>query len=142
MTSIFADESVVAKLQLDTLEGRQPINMTFMFCLGNAGDVWQQKPAALFKKYDVLAIDDLGWMVCHPKPENEVEFFELTDKHERTAMGSGDGYVIQGQWGSLVDGRENMQECMRGDFICRQTYDHTDRWVVRRRLFQNTYTVL
>jgi hypothetical protein len=131
MINLMVDRTVVNKFLLDTLEGREPIGPSSMFCIGEAGDAWQQSPKALLKKYDVLDIDDDGWMVCQPKPDNEVQFFES----------SNDQYVT-GHWGETVNGLPNQQWCNVGDFVLRHPDDVTDMWVVQRKLFNNTYCIL
>ena len=130
LSSVIVDAVAAKVLLIDTLEGREPANVANMLCMGAAGDPWQQSVKALFKKYDVVGIED-GWLLCNPKPENEVEFY----------FSESDG-VIQGLWGETIDGRDNMQRVSKGDAIARQTYDHNDQWVVRRKLFDNTYSVL
>ncbi len=134
IVTLVVDGSVMNKFLIDTLEGREPIHTDNMFCIGAAGDAWQQSSAALLKKYNVSAIDKDGWMVCTPRPENEVQFFEFKKK--------GDNNAIQGLWGETIDGVERLQRVVAGDFICRQPHDFTDVWVVRRTLFLNTYKVL
>jgi len=132
LVNLIVDRSVSSKFLVDTLEGREPIDMGNMFCIGAAGDAWQQTSKALLKKYDIKQVDADGWMVCEPRPENEVEFFEATDE---------EGCVI-GLWGETIDGKERLQRFVKGDFICRQVDDPSDQWVVRRTLFINTYTIL
>jgi hypothetical protein len=96
-------------------------------------------------------------MICEPKPENEVEFIELTGHfldlyggiefqaysgfHGHLRSPSAGGY-IRGLWGSTVDGVENLQAFTLGDFLCRQPHEHADQWIVRRTLFLNTYSEL
>jgi hypothetical protein len=143
LINLLVDRSIVNKFLIDTLEGREPIDSANIFCIGEAGDAWQQTSKALLKKYDVKAIDNDGWMVCEPKPENEVEFIELNNAVlDSAACGiQGHGYIV-GQWGATVDGVENLQAFVLGDFMCRQPHDHSDRWIVRRTLFLNTYSEL
>jgi hypothetical protein len=149
LINLIVDRSIVNKFLIDTLEGREPIDSANIFCIGEAGDAWQQTSKALLKKYDVKAIDDDGWMVCEPKPENEVEFVELNNALLDTAIKTdftnwgqqGHGYIV-GTWGATIDGVENLQAFVLGDFMCRQPHDHTDMWIVRRTLFLNTYTEL
>ena len=74
MVNLLVDRTVVNSFLLDTLEGREPIGPSSMFCIGAAGDAWQQTPKALLKKYDVIDIDNDGLMHCTPKPDNEVQF--------------------------------------------------------------------
>lgn len=131
MVNLIVDKGVMRKFLVDTLEAREPIAANAMFCIGEAGDAWQQTPQALLKKYDVRDIDDDGWMICEPKPDNEVEFYE-SDKD----------CLITGVWGEIIDGKENQQRCSKGDFILRNPMDTIDIWVVQRKLFLNTYSEL
>jgi hypothetical protein len=131
LITLIVDKAVVNKFLIDTLEGREPIDSANMFCIGETGDAWQQTAKALLKKYDIISIDADGWMNCMPKPENEVEFFEATEDS---------GYIV-GLWGAEIDGVKNLQAFVKGDFICRQPHEHADQWVVRRALFNNSYTV-
>lgn len=132
INSLFTAATIIGKFLINTLEGAEPIDPANMFCIGETGDAWQQTPKALLKKYDIVTIDADGWMHCMPKPENEVEFFEVTEDA---------GYIV-GHWGATIDGIENLQAFVKGDFICRQPHEHGDQWVVRRTLFLNTYTEL
>lgn len=131
MINLMVDRTVVNKFLLDTLEGREPLGENAMFCIGEAGDAWQQTPKALLKKYDVVDVDNDGWMVCTPKPDNEVQFYEAPI-----------GCLITGHWGETIDGVPNQQWCKEGDFVLRNPEDTTDQWVVQRKLFLNTYSVL
>ena len=134
IVNLIVDRSVVNKFLIDTLEAHEPIDSANMFCIGGAGDAWQQTAKALLKKYDITAIDPDGWMVASPKPENEVEFFEYT--------GTVDAYIV-GLWGATIEGLgEKLQKVRPGDFICRQPHEHADQWVVNRTLFLNTYSEL
>ncbi len=133
MVNLMVDRSVVNKFLVDTLEAKEPVDSSAMFCIGEGGDAWQQTSKALLKKYDVKAIDEDGWMVCEPKPENEVQFFEYR----------GPDAYIQGLWGGVIEGLgTNLQVVKDGDFVCRQPHEHADQWVVKRKLFLNTYTQL
>ena len=126
--SALLDGSIANRFLVDTLEGREPVDAAAIFCIGEAGDAWQQAPKALLRKYDIQQIDSDGWMHCIPKPENEVEFVESQET----------GW-IQGIWGETVGGREKLQSVKKGDFICRQPHEHPDQWRVYRKLFLNTY---
>lgn len=134
LSSLFTDASIAAKFLIATLEGNEPVHLENMFCIGETGDAWQQTPKALLKKYDITTIDAGGWLVCTPKPENEVEFFEID--------ATMDGTHIVGLWGETIDGIANLQAFRLGDFVCRQPHEHGDQWVVRRTLFKNSYTPL
>ena len=98
MVNLIVDRSVMSKFLIDTLEAKEPISPSTMFCIGIAGDAWQQSPKALLKKYDIKDIDDDGWMHCEPKPDNEVQFKESENN----------GWLT-GQWGETVDGVPNQQ---------------------------------
>lgn len=138
MSALFVDTFVIDKFLIDTLEGEEPIDIANMFCIGETRDAWQQTPKALLTKYKVDFIDNSGWMHCSPKPENEVQFFEFTSD-----MAGAERWVIQGIWGKTIRGLgKDLQEIEVGDFVCRQPHDHTDQWVVRRKLFLNSYTAL
>jgi hypothetical protein len=102
----------------------------------------------------VTEIDKDGWMICTPKPDNAVNCLEMSkdflasiretnaskpypdDRMEN--MGS---FAIEGQWGTAdyPELGKNVQWGNTGDFICQNRTDPTDVWVVRRKLFLNTY---
>jgi hypothetical protein len=50
-------------------------------------------------------------------------------------------FTIIGQWGATVDGEKNVQRGTVGDFICQNQTDLSDVWVVKRKLFLNTYII-
>lgn len=136
LSALITDRSIISKFSIDTLEGKEPINSANMFCIGETGDAWQQTAKALLKKYNITNIDADGWLICEPKPENEVEFFEW-----KCEQGSPEEYTsyIKGLWGATVDGVDNLQSIFVGDFVCRQPHQHEDQWVVRKHLFINSY---
>lgn len=131
LSSVLVDPSIVSKFLVNTLEGREPVTIANVLCVGEVGEPWQQSVKALLKKYDVTNITENGWLVCTPKPENEVEFYFATEAG-----------LIVGLWGEEIDGVANLQKVAVGDAIARQTYDHKDQWVVRRNLFDATYSVI
>lgn len=132
MVNLLVDRTVMAKFLVDTLEAREPVHADAMFCIGESDDAWQQSAKKLLQKYTVDAIDSDGWMVCNPKPDASVDFYQIVNY---------DG-VIQGNWGETIDGVPNLQRYNAGDFIVRNRDDHTDCWVVARKIFANTYTEL
>ena len=129
MVNLMVDKTVASKFLVNTLEAREPLGDGAMFCIGEAGDAWQQMPKTLLRKYDIVDIDVDGWMHCKPKEDASVEFIELTEA---------EGYIV-GKWGETIDGVENLQAFVAGDFLLRDRADHTDMWIVRRKLFLNTY---
>lgn len=134
MVTLLVDRSVVTKFLVDTLEAHEPVSADSMLCIGESNDAWQQTAKKLLAKYTVTEIDSDGWMVCVPKPENSVEFYEVP-------AGSPPGYIV-GHWGSTIEGLANLQSFVAGDFIARNREDVTDQWVVRRRIWTNSYTEL
>lgn len=143
MVSIVPDQNIIPKFLLDTLEGREPIDANTVFCMGQAGDVWQQSPLKLLKGYSIIDIDSEGWMVCEPKPEDIREFFQITTDFlaNNTNFRDGKGF-IRGRWGETIGDEKNLQAFEAGDFIVRSQSDHSDNWIVRRKIFLNTYSFL
>jgi hypothetical protein len=143
LINLLVDRTVTSKFLVDTLEGREPLGDGSVICVGEAGDTWQQMPKKLLQKYHVAAIDNDGWMVCEPLPDNAVDVVEVTgemtaDKNGASATGA---FYIIGQWGETMGEEKNVQRGKIGDFICRNQTDHSDVWIVKRKLFLNTYII-
>ena len=136
LSNLLVDRTVTSKFLVDTLEGREPLGDGVVICIGEAGDIWQQMPSNLLKKYSVRGIDKDGWMECEPLPNNAVNCIEITG--DLTAMGK---FSIIGHYGAVVDGVNNVQCGEQGDFLCQSRNDPTDVWIVRRNLFLNTYII-
>ena len=132
MVSLLVDRGVISKFLIDTLEAREPVSADTVFCIGETNDAWQQTAKKLLAKYTVEAIDADGWMVCVPKPDNSVEFFEVPADWQP-------GCII-GLWGETIGSAKNVQRFDGGDFIARNREDHNDTWVVRRKIWLNSYT--
>lgn len=136
VTDLISPE-IISSVLLKTLEGHAVVDPQNMVCVGPAGDIWQQPEAGLRKKYNITGLDKDGWLLCNPKPENSVECFEVTEWQASRAK------YVQGIWGSDVpDVGQKLQAFSPGDFICRKPDDHADQWVVRRKLFLNTYELI
>ena len=144
LISIMIDRSVTNKFLVDTLEGKEPLGDGAIICIGESNDIWQQMPKKLLQKYNVIEIDKDGWMVCEPRPDNSVDCIEITeliaDPYE-----DDEGFFIVGLWGEKrfhkgVD--ELIQRADYGDFICRNREDKTDVWIVKRKIFINTYNII
>ena len=129
MVSLLVDSAVMSKFLIDTLEAREPVDKNTIFCIGETNDAWQQTADKLLAKYNVTDIDDDGWMVCVPKPDNSVEFIEADTS----------GYIV-GLWGETIGDHKNLQQFDAGDFIARNREDTIDQWVVRRKIWLNSYT--
>ena len=137
LINLLVDRTVASKFLVDTLEGKEPLGDGVVICVGEAGDAWQQMPKKLLAKYSVTSIDADGWMVCSPLPDNAVDMVEI-DPVQCDTDGS---FYITGQWGATVGDEKNVQTGTAGDFICRNRTDQTDVWIVRRKLFLNTYNI-
>ena len=151
LISLLVDRTVTSKFLVDTIEGREPLGDGVVICVGEAGDTWQQMPKKLLAKYKVVAIDADGWMVCEPLPDNAVNCIEMSVsiKFMEYCSPGGDEpdnkrgiFYINGQWGETVPGLgSNIQWGNVGDFLCQNRTDPTDVWIVRRKLFLNTYVI-
>lgn len=147
LVNLLVDRSVTNKFLVDTLEGREPLGDGVVICVGEAGDTWQQMPKKLLAKYHVASIDPDGWMVCEPLPDNAVNVVEvdrdLIDATMRIYPNNGwfGTFTIIGQWGETIEGEQDVQKGTEGDFICQNQTDPTDVWIVRRKLFLNTYVI-
>lgn len=134
LINLMVDRSVMSKFLLDTLEGNEKLGDGAVVCIGGAGDAWQQMPAKLLAKYTVTNIDAEGWMLCEPKPENLINVYEVT----QTTNSVNDKFYILGHFGvESEDGLRQYGEA--GDFIGQNRDDPTDVWVIRRKIFLNTY---
>lgn len=144
---ILADTSVAAKFMLSTLEGVQALVHDSMICVGASDDVWQQTRKDLLKKYTVTDITPDGWLVCTPKPDNQVRIVELTEAFLEPeipldAKGMELTFEIVGLWGRPIGNGCFVQECAQGDFIAQREDNFEDVWVIRRKVFLNTYEVI
>jgi hypothetical protein len=136
VSSIVSDLSLIEKLLLDTLEGKAAINSANVICVGgDVGEAWQQTAKKLLSKYTVTDITSTGWLVCTPisgYAEDAVEVITV----------DGGEFTIIGLWGeTLSDGTQNVQRGRSGDFVLRSRANHDDVWVVKRNLFNSTYTI-
>ena len=130
--SIMVEKSVLSKFLIDTLEGKEFLGDGSVICVGESNDIWQQMPKKLLQKYNVIEIDKEGWMICEPKPDNSVNCMEYTDDEP---------FYIIGLWGEKTE-EGLIQKGEKGDFICRNKEDLNDVWIVKRKIFINTYNIL
>lgn len=148
LISIMVDRSVLSKFLVDTLEGKENLGDGSVICLGESNDVWQQMPKKLIQKYSVIEIDKDGWMICEPRPDNSVECVEITESitNNSEELWVGDGFFIIGQWGERMmltpTDSIDIQRADIGDYICRNREDKSDVWIVRRKIFINTYNII
>src|ERR1035438_3026268 len=136
LVNLLVDRTVINKFLVDTLEAREPFAEGNVICIGETGDAWQQEPKKLLKKYSATAIDKDGWMVCEPYPDNSVECSQinfLINTH-------GGCHYLEAKVGSTYQGK-TVQEFVHGDWILRNREDKSDVWVVRKKLFDNSYVI-
>ena len=155
LITLLVDRQVASKFLLDTLEGWEPLGDGSIVCIGKAGDAWQQTQKKLLHKYDVTEIDEDGWMVCTPKPDNAVNCLEISKEFLASVCGTNavqaypddrmyKGYfAIEGHRGTseYPELGKNIQWGQEGDFICQNRADPTDVWIVRHKIFLNTYVI-
>jgi len=145
LISIMVDRSVTNKFLVDTLEGKEPLGDGAVICIGEAGDAWQQMPKKLIQKYNVIEIDKDGWMVCEPRPDNSVNCIEITgeilyDVPGFVNLDYNECYIIA-QWGEQTS-EGLIQKANIGDYVCQNREDLTDIWIVTKKIFNNTYTII
>jgi hypothetical protein len=109
LISLLVDRSITSRFLIDTLEGKEPLGDGVVICIGEAGDAWQQMPKKLLAKYNVTSIDNDGWMICDPKPDNAVNAFEVTEYNvkdptifalpETSDVYKVCDFYVRGQWG-------------------------------------------
>jgi len=138
LVSIMVDKSVLNKFLITTIEANEKLGDSSVVCLGESGDIWQQMPKKLIAKYNVISIDPEGWMVCEPRPDNSIECYEWVDDIDTPTK----EHYVKALWGEEIPNYGPCQRFAKGDYICRNRDDNTDVWVVRRRFFDNTYSII
>jgi hypothetical protein len=136
--SVMVDKAVLSKFLITTLEANEPLGDGSVICLGEAGDVWQQMPKKLIAKYNVTGIDADGWMICEPRPDNSIECIEWGNEIDTPTK----EHFVKALWGEDFRTYGKCQRFAKGDYICRNRDDKTDVWVVRRKFFINTYSII
>ena len=82
-------------------------------------------PKKLLQKYNVIQIDNEGWMVCEPRPDNSVNCVEITEKLQDSIDKvdlwiSKEEFFIVGQWGETIALPDNKSvDIQRADKIGR-----------------------
>ena len=150
LLSIMVDRNVLSKFLIDTLEGKEPLGDGSVICLGESNDVWQQMPKKLIQKYNVIDVDKDGWMICEPRPDNSVNCVEITNDllpfiDPADILFSNEAFFIKGLFGeelNLLDLPILIQRADIGDFICKNREDKNDVWIVKRKIFMNTYNII
>jgi hypothetical protein len=71
---------------------------------------------------------------------DDIEFFEFNEVNSRKMSVTPGTWVVQGRSGETIDGVPNLHRLRDGDFVCRQTNDANDQWVLSPALFKIAYT--
>jgi hypothetical protein len=152
LVNLLIDKAVVNKFLVNTLEGNEPLGDGVVICVGEAGDVWQQTPKKLLQKYNVTSIDNDGWMVCEPRPDNSVKCFQVLNAltlpcavvPPDEGMYKAHDFYIHGLWGTTDPDffGKNVQWGDNGDYVCQSESDESDVWIVKKKIFENTYQIL
>lgn len=118
------DEGVIL-----TLEGPITVDLSdasLHLCRGlEQGEVWVQSYAKICEKYDMRGSPLMFWQPCVPKPDNKVFAAQVTDR---------DTFTIDAKWGTLNG--------VKGDYVLAHPTDLEDVWIVRKDLFESTYTFI
>jgi len=143
MSRVFADPIFASMFLVNAIEGAEPIDSDAMLCIGEVGDVWQQKYDKMQSKYDLMEMGSSGWIVATPKPENEQRVIQLTPEVLESQLANLTQPVyIQGGYGATIDGIENLQQVTIGSWLVQRLPYTGDQWIVQDNLFQNTYTLI
>lgn len=154
LQSILVDDSVIAKFLLDTIEGIEilkvgTIDNPTMVCIGQHNDAWQQTSSKLFQKYTVVSVDGNGWMKCEPKPENRVKACQINFTKPLIQWNDDTTFDIIAQWGTermigMMASKKQVftQRGMNGDYVMQSETDPTDVWIVKRKIFESTYSMI
>ena len=136
LINLLVDRTVTNRFLVDTLEGNEPLGDGVVICIGESGDCWQQSPKKLLQKYNVTSIDNDGWMVCEPRPDNSVKCWQVPFDVSSSEIS------IIGLWGATRGTEKNIQSGQQGDYICQNESDPEDVWIVKRKIFENTYSLI
>lgn len=144
MRQVFTNPFFSKFFLLDALEGAEPVDSDAMLCVGEAGDVWQQKLNKMMAKYDVVEDEGChGWFIATPKPENENRVIKLSKEVIDSAqLNPALPIYIQGGYGAAIDGTENLQQVTIGSWLVQRLLYCGDQWIVQDNLFKNTYSLI
>lgn len=143
-------DSVLSQhLQLVTLEGVQGVKPDSMFCIGTTmQDPWQQSAKKLLDKYTVTDVVN-GWLICTPKPDNEVNVYEIDlpigqyiEQDPNNRVTTSTIVSVKAQWGERQIDGTYLQFGNLGDYVCQNPNDPTDVWIVRKAFFESTYEII
>lgn len=120
---------------IQTLEGTQAVRNVpgTMVCIGIDADVWQQGRDKLFAKYNITGIDDNGWLLCEPKPDVQVECYQVLTETP---------FTIKSKWGKKCDDGTYEQTGQPGDYVVRAKGNASDLWIVAQKIFDATYEIV
>lgn len=136
MSHVFADPIFVKMFLVNAIEGAEPIDQDAMLCIGEAGDVWQQKYNKMQSKYDLMKMGSSGWIIATPKPDNEQRVIQLTrEVLESQLVNLSQPVYIQGGYGATIDGITNLQQVAIDSWLVQRLPYNGDQWIVQNNLF-------
>ena len=155
VTTLVPDIYLIGKLKLVTLEGDQQLENNTVVCTGLSKiDPWQTSPAKLLEHYTVADITPDGWLYCNPKPSNIIFTHQVTKADIDAAPIKDHSVGERGKWFSVLahrgveifdpttQNKGHLQTREVGDYICQSKIDPTDVWIVKKELFESTYTIV
>ena len=150
LSSLLVDPMIADKFLIDALEGKEALKSNVVICLGPTGDIWQQTPSKLLGKYTIVDIDRNGWMDSKPIPGNAVNCFQVTKEFLGSIKSDApDGiynnrkadFFIIGTYGETTVAGSNTQFGEIGDYILQDQKNPDDNWIVKQKIFDNTYSI-
>ena len=131
-----AHPRLAAALRLRTLEGDEPFKPDAMVCVGPLGDVWQQSPTKLLKKYNVTGITPDGWTEFTPKdgPDATVKAIQIVG-----LPADARAELKNCHWGEKQPDGTYTQYAPSGAWLVVLTNDPTDHYFIDEAVFANTY---
>ena len=151
---IIKDIHIFGKLQLQTLEGPQPLMDGGMLCTGiNRTDPWQQPFSKIKEKYTIEDVTPDGWLYCVPKPGNAINCVQVTQETlNKVIEASGKfavastSFFIKAQWGDQWLNPQTQEQFFAqlgtvGDYVCQSQNDLNDFWIVQKNIFEASYEI-
>jgi hypothetical protein len=145
LSTILSDDSLYAKLLLATLEGHQDLKASSFVCWGVDNDVWQCSHKAIHSKYRPVSLDEQGWTLFEPLPNNPVNACQITEDLGLQLGECGGFSVTNPKWGDqrVVDGKSiYLHYGVVGDFVMLGLDSDDDYYRIDKKFFKNTYEVL
>ena len=136
VSDVIKDAQVAQHLLLITPEGSQPIRIkNTVLCIGVAKEMWQQDKDGFVKKYQLVDLQDDGWMICVAKSNNVVNVCQILCQ-----IGV-DGFKISALWGECDESIKGLywQKGLNGDYILQDPNKLEDVWIIKKEIFEASY---